>query len=136
MTPDPFHLGILLRYVSQVPLLLVSLTGLGLAVAFRKRYPGPCLLAGLAFSLAVLRILAAPVVTWWVFSDADPPGRLQLLSAWGLVSDLLAAGQYGLFLGAIFSGRRVAPLRRTDFPPGEEARPTRPASTAFTADPQ
>jgi hypothetical protein len=129
-------LDLLLRYASLVPPLLVCLAGLALAVAFRRRYPGVCLLAGLAFGLAILRLLAYPAIFLWVTSGpVATTNPLWVFRVWDWISSLIAAAQYGLLLGAIFTGRRGTLTRRADLPPRDEARPAQLTSTAFTADP-
>jgi hypothetical protein len=95
--------------VSQLPLLVVALVGLGFAIVGWRKHPRVSLLAVLALGLLMLNVVAGVVLT------SLPPMLLRrgmtgqqlgvVFGMIGLVRGLISAASYGLLSAAAFSGQ-------------------------------
>jgi hypothetical protein len=87
--------------LTQSPDLLVGFIGLGCAVAFRRRYPGPCRFVIAALSVFLFAVLVRP----WLLQYLDDNDLDQWSSAVVLSNNYLRALALGLLLAAVFVNR-------------------------------
>lgn len=106
---NAFDSSWLVSIVSQIafalPRLLVSLTGLGLALSARRRHPASATLAAAGFGLALLLdVVLHPLQVWLLMrsvSSGDAGLRNLGAVALPLLGSLLAALAWGLLLAAL-----------------------------------
>jgi len=86
---------------TESPDLLVGFIGLGCAVAFRRRYPGPCRFVIAALSVFLFTVLVRP----WLLRYLDDNDLDRWTSAVVLSHNYLQALALGLLLAAVFVNR-------------------------------
>jgi hypothetical protein len=129
----------LMQLLGQSPVLVVYLVGMILALVFRRRYPGPCLLVLLAivFLLAVT-VTQTFVTQYLIRARADLGWNHEklgwMLSAFGLTCSIFRALGLGLLLVAVFLGRGVGQRVGPNKQPTEQA-PRASEETGITTRP-
>lgn len=120
----------LTQLVWQSPVLLVYLVGIILALVFWRRHSGPCLLVLVAAFLLLFVAVTQTIATHSLIRAREELGwghgeLAWMLSAIGLVGSVLRALGTGLFVAAVFVGRRSAwPVEPS--PPDHSAAPASP----------
>ena len=101
----------LAQIVGLAPTLLVEMGGMALALIYRRRWPGPCmlLLCGTAV-MFIVSLARAFLVPSLVRAQMNQGGNMaqvgMMMSLIGMGGSLLNALGLGLVLAAVFVGRR------------------------------
>jgi len=101
------------QLITQAPMLIVYTVGIVMAFVYWRRYPRPCLFTLIAASVMLLVALVFPLTHIILFQALSRFGWTasmfgSVLTAVGIVGNLIHAAAFGLLIAAVFADRAVS----------------------------